>query len=51
MLTAVLVVALLALPAVVAQRGDQAEVQLKAAINKEVVEGNLIELTSPVGTQ
>jgi len=40
-LLAVLVVALLALSAVVAQQGDQTEVQLKAAINKEVVEGNL----------
>ena len=34
-------VAALALPTVLAQKGDQAEVQLKAAINKEVVEGNL----------
>jgi len=44
-LLTVLVVAALALPTVVAQKGDQkgdqAEVQLKAAINKEVVEGNL----------
>jgi Tol biopolymer transport system component len=35
------VVAVLALPAVVAQKADQAEVQLKAAINKEVVDGDL----------
>jgi Tol biopolymer transport system component len=38
---AFLVVAALALPTVLARQGDQAEVQLKAAINKEVVEGNL----------
>ena len=42
---AFLLAAVLALPTVVAQKGDQkadqAEVQLKAAINKEVVEGNL----------
>ena len=38
---AAFVVALLVLPAVVAEQADQAEVQLKAAITKETVDGDL----------
>jgi Tol biopolymer transport system component len=40
-LFALVIVAALALPAVVAQTADQADVQLKAAIKKEVVDGDL----------
>jgi len=40
-LFAVVVIAVLALPAAVAQKADQADVQLKAAIKKEVVDGDL----------
>jgi Tol biopolymer transport system component len=50
-LIAAIVIAVLALPTAVAQKADQAEVQLKAAINKEVVDGDLkaaIELYNKV---
>ncbi len=50
-LIAVVVIAVLALPAAVAQKADQADVQLKAAIQKEVVDGDLkaaIELYNKV---